>query len=435
MPSKILEEEVNNTIVKHVFEENQLMTDRQWAYRRGYSTELLLAHLTETWRKAVDSGLKVAVAFIDFKKAFDSVSHPILEHKLQNDFAIGGSLLTWLKSYLRDRTQYTVVNGKESSIAKITYGIPQGSVLGPTLFALFTNDLPENVESGNVYMYADDTTLYRIGDSADEVVSTLNKALSELYEWCIANQLTPHPQKSEVMLLSRQRIIGPLAPVFLGDQTIKWVKKTKLLGMVIDENLSWNEHISELKLTYVNKLNLVKTSRFLPTSVLLDLYFKVILPSITYALVVWGGCSNKENFKSLERLHCRAARIIYKLPRYMPLEDVLSKVGWNTLFFYYKTAILKLICKIIKNVTPNSMSDLVSRRECNYSLRAKYQLSAPRFNTKTLKLSITYRGAILWNDINRKHSEINIDEHDSVNAFVRKVIKTIMITFKDFVFL
>ena len=107
----ILEEEVNNTIVKQVFEENQLMTDRQWAYRRGYSTEPLLAHLTETWRKAVDSGLNVAVAFIDFKKAFDTVSHPILEHKLQNDFGIGGSLLAWFKSYLKDRTQYTVVNG------------------------------------------------------------------------------------------------------------------------------------------------------------------------------------------------------------------------------------------------------------------------------------------------------------------------------------
>ena len=79
------------------------------------------------------------------------------------------------------------------------------------------------------------------------------------------------------------------------------------------------------------------------------------------------------------------------------------------------------------------MSDLVSRRECNYSLRAKCQLSAPRFNTKTLKLSITYRGATLWNDINRKHNEINIDEYDNVNAFVKKAIKTI--TFKDFVFL
>ena len=118
VPSKILEEEVNNTIVKHVFEENQLMTDRQWAYHRCYSMELLL--LTS----------------------------------FQNDFGIDGSLLAWLKSYLK--------------------------LLGPTLFALFTNDLPENVESGNVYMYADDTTLYCIGDSADEVVSTLNKALSEL---------------------------------------------------------------------------------------------------------------------------------------------------------------------------------------------------------------------------------------------------------------
>ncbi|CAB4018079.1 Hypothetical predicted protein, partial [Paramuricea clavata] len=125
-------------------------------------------------------------------------------NKLQNDFGIGGSLLTWLKSYLSDRTQYTVVNGKESSIAKITYGIPQGSVLGPTLFALFTNDLPENVETGNVYMYAEDTMLYCIEDSADEVVSTHNKALSVLYVWCIANQLTPHPQK-----------------IFLGEQMIK----------------------------------------------------------------------------------------------------------------------------------------------------------------------------------------------------------------------
>ena len=116
----------------------------------------------------------------------------------------------------------------------------------------------------------------------------------------------------------------------------------------------------------------------------------------------------------------------------MPSEEVLSKVGWNTLFFYYKTAILKLICKTIKNVTPNSMLDLVSRRECNYSLPAKYQLSAPRFNTKTMKLAMTYRGATLWNEINRKHSEINIHDYDNANAFVKEAIKTT--TFKDFVF-
>ena len=184
---------------------------------------------------------------------------------------------------------------------------------------------------------------------------------------------------------------------------------------MIDENLNWNEHILELKLNYVSKLNLVKSSRFLPTSVLLDLYFKVILPSITYALVVWGGCSNKENFNAciveLQELYTNY------------LDTCHQKMCFIcALFFYYKTAILKLICKIIKNVTPNSMSDLASRRECNYFLQAKHQLSAPHVNTKTLKLSIMYRGAILWNEINRKHSKINIDEHDNFNAFVKKAI-------------
>ena len=91
-----------------------LVTDRQWAYRAGYSTELLLVHLTEEWRKAVNSRLVVAVAFIDFKKAFDSVSHTILEMKLQRDFGVDGSLLDWLRSYLKDRRQFTIVNGTKS---------------------------------------------------------------------------------------------------------------------------------------------------------------------------------------------------------------------------------------------------------------------------------------------------------------------------------
>jgi len=93
VPSKILESVVNDTIVRHVYKANNLVTDKQWAYRAGVSTELLLTQLTETWRKAVDAGLVVAVALIDFKKAFDSVSHTILEMKLERDFGISGLIL------------------------------------------------------------------------------------------------------------------------------------------------------------------------------------------------------------------------------------------------------------------------------------------------------------------------------------------------------
>ena len=189
---------VSDTIVRHVFD-NNLITDYQWAYRSGYSTELLLVHLTETWRKAVDQNKVVAVAFIDFRKAFDCVSHTTLLHKLRHQFGIQGPLFSWLTDYLSDRTQFSVVNGQHSNVVNVRCGIPQGSILGPTLFVLYTNDLPSSVSSGSVFMYADDTTVYCIGDSVDNAVTSLNAALTDLNRWCQNNSLTPHSRKCEAM--------------------------------------------------------------------------------------------------------------------------------------------------------------------------------------------------------------------------------------------
>ena len=137
VPSKILESVVNDTIVRHVYKANNLVTDKQWAYRAGLSTELLLIHLTETWRKAVDAGLVVGAAFIDFKKALDSVSHTILEMKLERHFGISGPLLYWLKSYLKERQQFTAVNGSTSEMIPISFGIPKRVRFGANTFHSF----------------------------------------------------------------------------------------------------------------------------------------------------------------------------------------------------------------------------------------------------------------------------------------------------------
>ena len=180
--SKMLESQVNSAIVDHVFEKNELVSDRQLAYRKGLSTERMLIRLTENWRNLIDSNMKIAVAFIDLKKAFDSVSHTILERKLECDFGLSGSLLPWVSSHLRGRRQYTAVNDSLSDMLPVTLGIPQGSVLGPTLFVLFTNDLLSSIDNGEIYMYADDTTVFAVGVLSDEAIAKLNTALKELYK-------------------------------------------------------------------------------------------------------------------------------------------------------------------------------------------------------------------------------------------------------------
>ena len=113
------------------------LTSNHWAYRKGHPTELLLVHLTEKWRKFVDSGLKVAVAFVDFKKAFYSVWHLHLLDKLHRQFGIDGQLYAYMKNSLSNRKQFTVINGRKSSKTQVRCGVPRCSVLDPTLFTLF----------------------------------------------------------------------------------------------------------------------------------------------------------------------------------------------------------------------------------------------------------------------------------------------------------
>ena len=163
---------------------------------------------------------------------------------------------------------------KLSDQAYLTSGVPQGSVLGPTLFALYTGDLPEVVSSASLYMYSDDTTIYCIGESVDSVTNTLNNALKELEDWSSKNNLVPHPKKCETMMLLRGSFTGPVNALTLCNHTMKMGDpRTTIRCKPSMIKLTWAQHISEVKKSFVNKLNLLKRSSFLPRNILLDLYF------------------------------------------------------------------------------------------------------------------------------------------------------------------
>ena len=228
---KLVESCVASNITSHVVTQN-LLHNRQWAYRKEKSTEQPLIHLTERWREPVEWELFVGILFVDFTKAIDTVSHNILLQKL-NDLGVRGVWL-WLKNYLTERRQFVRINGSDSDTNVIAHGVPQGSVLGPTLFSLFTNDLPKSLRSVETYLYADDTTIYCIAETMDLLTNSLNNVLAELQEWCDRNSMVPHPEKCKAMIMQRKSAFtGPIQALRLGKNITKWTNSERLLGVQV----------------------------------------------------------------------------------------------------------------------------------------------------------------------------------------------------------
>ena len=190
-------------------------------------------------------------------------------------------------------------------------------------------------------MYADDTTIYVAESSPDKVVVELNSVPQKLYEWCRRNRLIPHGGKTECMILMRGQFVGPLQAVSLGNSVVTQVKSTRCLGVELDSDLNWNVHVKELIKSFTQKLNLLRSLNFLSTAATAYFYFKVILPSVTYGLAVWGSCG-KSLIDVLEKIQIRAAKTIYNLDWYTPSDQALARCNWCTINCLYEYGLLLL---------------------------------------------------------------------------------------------
>ena len=372
--SKILESIVCDSIDKHLSSTGILHLN-QWGFKKGISTESLLLYLIETWKKAIDSGYKIGVIFVDFKKAFDTVDHQVLKYKLQ---AVGivGDLHEWIVDYLSDQKQYVEINGVRSSIRIVEIGVPQGSLLGPRLYAVYANDLPDATVLGYIHMFADDTMIYYIGKEIEEIVDILNLILKDFEVWCSKNRLTVHTGKTVAMIISARLFTGPMRPIIFGNSYIQFTRKTTSLGVVIDNKLSWRPHIDSLHKKYRGKLKFLKRMKGLQTSVLEEVYYKGIIPSVPYCIAIWGTCSISI-FNDLERLHIKAAKLIYKIPSETPDLDVLRIANWKPLNYIYKRRLATLMYQVKAKTLPEPLTDLfeLDKNDNRYSLRNKNDYS------------------------------------------------------------
>ncbi len=219
----------------------------QHAFRAGHSTETALAVISDECRRHLSNGEVVVLCAVDFKKAFDSLIHELLL-KCVFTSGIRGSLYDWIKSYLENRIQVTVVNGCTSDPLVVISGVPQGSVLGPRLFSLFINSLPKALAGTGIkcILFADDLTLVCHAKSLEECRNQLQSALRKLSDWSSSWRLAVHPQKCELMRIGvsdADRHMSELHICYNG-VPIPCVSSMKLLGVNFDYKLSFRDHMS-----------------------------------------------------------------------------------------------------------------------------------------------------------------------------------------------
>ena len=400
IPGKLLESQACKIIDDHL-DAHELLSDKQWGFRKGRSTEGLLMRLTENWKREIDDGKMVGVVFIDFKKAFDTVPHEVLSYKLQA-VGITGNLHQWIMDYLSERTQYTEINGSRSETAQVKYGVPQGSQLGPCLYSIDVNDFPESVNAGDLSMFADDTNVYCIGTSVEEVVDKLNIIMEQVHTWCTKKKLTVHPGKCEAMLLMKTPFIGPLQPLYYGLEYIKFVATSTCLGVVIDQKLSWYAQVAQASKNFSKKVRAIKRMGYLPKKVKEQIYYKTVIPCVTYCIAIWGNCS-PALFDKIENIHARAARVIYKLPSELPNEQSLAMANWQPLSYIYKSRILSVMHQIYYDNIQSDIKNLFIKREQNgYDTRKKLQFEVQRYKSETGRNSSRYWGPLIRNSLSNE---------------------------------
>ena len=341
--SKAFESILNRKILKHLSTHN-LLSDRQYGFRKGRSTGDLLAFLTESWSSSFRNFGETFAVALDISKAFDRVWHKSLISKLPS-YGFYPSLCTFISSFLSNRSIAAVVDGHCSSPKPINSGVPQGSVLSPTLFLLFINDLL-NLTQCPIHSYADDSTLHfstkfdrrptqqELNNSRRDAIARLTSDLSLISEWGKANLVLFNASKTQFLHLSTRHNLPDNYPLFFDKTQLSPSSTLDILGLSFTKNLNWKLHISSLAKTASKKLGVLWRLRqhFTPSQ-LLTLYRGLIRPCMEYASHIWGGSTHTA---LLNRVESKAFRLINSPPLTNCLQSLKHRRNVASLAIFYK---------------------------------------------------------------------------------------------------
>ena len=293
----------------------------QYGFRNSHSCEDTVCELTGEVLKNKENGNYTAAVFLDLLKAFDTLEHEELYHKLEK-YGIRGTCLDWFKSYLTNRklrSKCKLTTGtKYSEWYDVEYGTPQGSCLGPLLFLIFCNDLHKNLSFLKCIQFADDTTLYFSHKNKNFVLCYLEHDLEIISDWFSTNKLTLNVDKTVFMLFNPKGKCEATQIKF-ENQRIQNSHDTKFLGIWLNDNLSWQSHTRQLLLKLkCNMLLLKRGKNMLKTFTLVSIYYAHIHSHLKYGTLIWGSMLTQSQLTKLQKLQNQALKTIN--PN-LPVED------------------------------------------------------------------------------------------------------------------
>lgn len=375
--SKVFEKIMLNQLLHH-FNINELFHNQQFGFTKGRSTTdaaaSLMKHIFDAWEHSQDA---IGI-FCDLSKAFDCVEHETLIRKLEH-YGLSGNALNLVMSYLSQRIQKVDINRVQSCGSPVKLGVPQGSILGPFLFLVYINDLPQLIENKcDIVLFADDTSLIFKVDRQQEDLSHINKTLTDVLNWFTANNLLLNAAKTKCIKFSLPNVRQVDTTIFLNGEKLDLVDETVFLGLTLDRHLQWSPHLSGLAgrlssaayaVRRIRQYTNVETARLV--------YFSYFHSILSYGILIWGKAADIETIFILQK---RAVRSIYNLGSRDSLRERFKEIDIPTVASQYIHDVILYTHRNIESF--KKMSDLH-----NFNTRNKHKLAVPRFRLQKVSKS------------------------------------------------
>ncbi len=399
--SKIIEKIIHNQ-TESFLEKHEIIYKYQSGFRKNHSTNSCLSYLSNKIQKGFEEGNLTGMILIDLQKAFDTIDHEILLCKMKY-LGFAESAINWFRSYLANRTFVVHVNGEYSNPGNLTCGVPQGSILGPLLFLLYINDMPQSVTC-DLLLYADDSCLVFTDKNFDNIETQLNKNFDSICDWFVDNKLSIHfgEDKTKSILFGTKGKIKRLQELDIkhGNIKIKQHPQVTYLGCVLDSSLT-GESMALHALKKVNaKLKFLYRKRsFLSTCLRRLLCNALIQPHFDFACLAWYPCLNKKFKKKMQVAQNKCIRYCLNLGNRAHIgTKEFEKLNWLPTKERFEQCVCVGIFNFFVGVAPTYISEMYFPLEQSHCTRRSLnKLWIPNQRTNRGLKMLSYLGPRLWN--------------------------------------